>query len=71
VGDINIDGWPRHGDQSPWRGEQTLAGYVGDLAKELSKMARSAHYEALANLLDQASREAQDIDARAEAPLHS
>jgi len=71
VGDINIDGWPRHGDQSPWRGEQTLAAYVGDLTKELSKMARSAHYEALANLLDQASREAQDIDARAEAPLHS
>jgi hypothetical protein len=54
-----------------WAGEQTLAAYIGDLARELSKMARSAHYEALASLLDHASREAQDIDARSEAPLPS
>jgi hypothetical protein len=54
-----------------WAGEQTLAAYIGDLARELSKMARSARYEALASLLDHASREAQDINARSKAPLPS
>jgi hypothetical protein len=34
-------------------------------------MARSARYEALASLLDHASREAQDINARSKAPLPS
>lgn len=52
-------------------GEQTLAAYIGDLTKELSKMARSARYEGLARLLDQASREAREIDERSEVRLPS
>jgi hypothetical protein len=66
----SMDVQPSHSDEAG-PGEQTLAAYIGDLTKELSKMARSAHYEALARLLDHASREAQEIDASSERRLPS
>jgi hypothetical protein len=69
VGSMDI--WPNHNDKAQWPGEQTLAAYIGDLTKELSKMARSARYEALASLLEHASCEAREIDGRSGAPLPS
>jgi hypothetical protein len=69
VGSIEL--WPSRVDEAQWGGDQTLAAYIGDLTKELSKMARSARYEALASLLDHASLEAQEIDGRSETPLPS
>jgi hypothetical protein len=67
----SIDRRPNRGDEARRLAEQTLAAYIGDLTKELSKMARAAHYEALARLLDHASSEARDIDAQSEARLPS
>jgi hypothetical protein len=61
----SMDIQPSYSDEAG-PGEQSLAAYIGDLTKELSKMARSARYETLARLLDHASREAQEIDARSE-----
>ena len=66
----SMDIQPSHSDEAG-PGEQSLAAYIGDLTKELSKMARSARYETLARLLDHASREAQEIDARSETRLPS
>jgi hypothetical protein len=66
----SMDIQPSHSDEAG-PGEQTLAAYIGDLTKELSKMARSARYEALARLLDHASREAREIDAQSETRLPS
>jgi hypothetical protein len=66
----SMDRWSSR-DEAQWPGQQTLAAYIGDLTKELSKMARSAHYDALASLLDHASLEAREIDARSEAPRPS
>ena len=41
----SMDRWSSR-DEAQWPGQQTLAAYIGDLTKELSKMARSAHYDA-------------------------